>query len=122
MLLQTVRIITYMTIDATSRKTYSGVHGYNITVTCNHHGSLSWSSYRYWMAISILLETICITMLGISSTEFLASQTPYSMRGLMIGAGYGSVFIFAMIGYAVYWAFTQSMTSTWGTEIISYEF
>ena len=122
MLLQTVRIITYMTIDATSRKTYSGVHGYNITVTCNHHGSLSWSSYRYWMAISILLETICITMLSISSIEFLASQTPYSMRGLMIGAGYGSVFIFAMIGYAVYWAFTQSMTSTWGTEIISCEF
>ena len=78
-------------------------------------------SYQNWMAIPNFLGTVSITMISISSIEFVASQTPYSMRGLMIGAGYGSVFIFAMIEYGIYWPFSQQ-SSTWATGIISREF
>ena len=43
------------------------------------------------------------------------------MRGLMIEAAYGSVFIFTMIGYGIYWPLTHQ-SSTWATGVISYEF
>ena len=39
----------------------------------------------------------------------------------MIGVGYGSMFLFTMIGYGIYWPFTWH-SSTWGTGIISCEF
>ena len=120
-LLQIARIIILITYDVTARKAYIEQHSLNITIQCNYPGSLSWSSYRNWMVIPNLFGFICIAMLSISSIEFLASQTPYSMRGLMVGAGYGSVFLFTMIAYGIYWPFTRQ-SSTWGTGIISCEF
>ena len=60
-------------------------------------------------------------MLSISSIEFLASQTPYSMRGLMAGLSYGGVFLFSIVEYGIYWPFTLQLP-TWGTGIISCEF
>jgi hypothetical protein len=62
-----------------------------------------------------------MTVLSIAGIDFLASQTPYSMRGLIIGTGYGSIFVFMMIGYGIYWPLTKQ-SSTWGTGIISCEF
>ena len=83
---------------------------------------LSLNSYRNWMRIiSNYIETVSIALLGISTIEFLSSQTPYSMRGLIIGGSYGSGFIFAMIGYGIYWLFTHQL-STWATGIFSREF
>ena len=120
MMVQIVRIIILMIYNLTARKTYRELHGYNVTIPCSHPGSLSWSSYRYWMAIPNFLGTLSIVLVSISSIEFLASQTPYSMRGLMIGAGYGSVFIFTVIEYGIYWPFTRS--SYWGTGVINCEF
>ena len=38
----------------------------------------------------------------------------------MIGVGYGSVFIFTVIEYGIYWPFTHKL-SMWGTGIISSE-
>ena len=121
MLLQIARVILFMTFDVTARKTYSQHYGHNITISCNHPGFLSWNYYRNWMAIPNLLNYICITMLCISGIEFLASQIPYSMRGLMVGTAYGSMFLFAMIGYGIYWPFTEQ-SLTWGTGVISCEF
>ena len=69
---------------------------------------------------SKFLDMISTTLVCISSAEFLVSQTPYSMRGLMIGVAYGSVFIFAAIGYGIYRPFFHQ-PSTWATGIISCE-
>ena len=121
MTLQIARIIVLMIYNVSARKSYSELHGFNVTIPCNHQGSLSWSSYRNWMAIPNFLGTISIAMVSISSIEFLASQTPYSMRGLMIGAGYGSVFIFTIIEFGIYWPFTHQ-SSTWATGIVSCQF
>ena len=43
------------------------------------------------------------------------------MRGLMIGASYGSMFIFAIIGYGIYWPLTHQ-SSTQAMGVISCEF
>ena len=120
-ILQITRIIILMIYNITARKSYRELQGYNATVACNHPNFLSWSSFKFWMAIPNFLKTISMVMVSISGIEFLASQTPYSMRGLMIGAGYGSVFIFAMIEYGIYWPFNHQ-SSTWGTGVISCEF
>ena len=84
-------------------------------------GALSSSFNSHWIAIVQLLDIISLTVLSISGIDFFASQAPYSMRGLIIGTGYGSIFVFMMIGYGIYWPLTEQ-PSTWGTGIIGCEF
>ena len=43
------------------------------------------------------------------------------MRGLIFGAGYGSVTLFTIIGYGIYWPFIHLRSKIWGTGIISCE-
>ena len=57
------------------------------------------------MAITLILDSLSQALLFISAIEFLVSQTPYSMRGLIFGAGYGNVTLFTIIGYGIYWPF-----------------
>ena len=73
------------------------------------------------MAITLVLDSLSQTLLYISAFEFFASQMPYSMRGLIFGAGYGSVFIFIIIGDGIYWPFTH-LSINWGPGVISCEF
>ena len=40
-------------------------------------------------------------MIGIGGIEFICAQTPYSMKGLMVGTVFGSVVIIAFIGYGI---------------------
>ena len=123
MTLQIANIIILIAFDLTARKTFYEHHDQE-TVQCifsHDQGALSSSFNSNWMAIVQLIDIISVTMLTISSIDFVISQTPYSMRGLMVGAGYGSVLLFTMIGYGIYWPFTHH-SSTWGTGIISCEF
>ena len=103
-----------------ARKDYIEHHPQNATVHYKGTGYMSSTAYRDWMAVSNTLEKISMTIINTSGIEFLASQAPYSMRGLMIGAGFGSIFIFTIIEYVIYWSFTQQ-SSTWATGIISCE-
>ena len=121
MILHIVRNIILMAYDLTARKKYSELYGPNVPTNCHHPGLLDVKSYRNWMAIPNLIQNVSTLMLSISAGEFLASQTPYSMRGLMVGVGYACVFIFTIIGYGIYWPLTR-LSSTWGTGIISCEF
>ena len=121
--LQMVNVIVLIAFDLIARKAYLENHGNN-TLQClfsYDQGALSLSFNSGWMAFTKLLDSLSLTLLSISAVEFLVSQTPYSMRGLMIGVSYGGVFLFTMIGYGIYWPFTQH-SSTWGTGIISCEF
>ena len=120
-LLEMVQIVILMIYDITARKMYIDLHGLNATIPCFYPGLFVLSSFKYWLAIPYSFGTVGLTIFYISSIEFLVSQTPYSMRGLMIGASYGSVFIFAMIGYGIYWPLTHQ-SSTWATGVISCDF
>ena len=122
-LLQMANTTILIAFDLIERKIHLE-HQRNATIECIFNydqGALSSTHNSSWIAVSQFLDSTSKILLSISGIEFVASQTPYSMRGLMIGAGYGSVFIFTMIGYGVYWPFTHQ-SSTWGTGIISCEF
>ena len=124
--LQMARVIALMVFDITARKAYADHNNVNLNRCLLHtdeknHGLLSSSFNSRWIIIPTLLLSLSLTLLSISGIEFILSQTPYSMRGLMIGVGYGSMFLFTMIGYGIYWPFTWH-SPTWGTGIISCEF
>ena len=122
-IIQIVRVIIIIAFDLTARKTYAEHHN-QTTPECifrYDQGALSSSFNSHWIAFVQLLNIISLTVLSISGIDFLASQTPYSMRGLIIGTGYGSIFVFMMIGYGIYWPLTEQ-PSTWATGIISCEF
>ena len=70
------------------------------------------------MLLPNVLNSVSIMYLGIGGVEFICAQTPYSMRGLISGAGYGSVAIFTLIGYGITHPFTMALP-IWSTDIIS---
>ena len=126
MVLQMARVIALMVFDITARKVNANHNDTNLNrcllyTDGKSHGLLSSIFNSRWLILPTLLQSLFLTLLSISGIEFVLSQTPYSMRGLMIGVGYGSMFLFTMIGYDIYWPFIQPL-STWGTGIISCEF
>ena len=124
MLLQIARVITLMALNITARNKYMEQYERNITCLLLEneieYGLLGTSFNSYLIFISQLLESLSLILVSISGIEFLFSQIPYSMRGLTVGAVYGIIFIFTIIGYGIYWPFTQHFS--WGTGIISCEF
>ena len=58
----------------------------------NQHG-LGSSFNHNWVAITRVLDSISLTLFCISAVEFFASQTPYLMRGLIFGVGYGNMHV-----------------------------
>ena len=54
--------------------------------------------YR-WMALPFLLNQLAQFAFLTSTAEFLCSQSPYSMRGLLFGFAYGSIGFFTIVGY-----------------------
>jgi peptide/histidine transporter 3/4 len=105
-----------------ARRVYLEHHG-NVShcMFRNHQHELSSRFNSNWMAVTLVLDSLSQTLLYIGILEFHASQSPYSMRGLIFGAGYGSIYIFTMIGYGIYWPFAHRSIN-WGAGIISCEF
>ena len=100
MTLQIAKVIILIAFDLTARKTFYEHHDQE-TVQCifsYDQGALSSSFNSNWMAVVQLINIISVTMLSISSIDFLASQTPYSMRGLIFGTGI-FVFIYDWVWY-----------------------
>ena len=123
MTLQLLRLITVIALDVAARKTYIEEHGKNTIIDCIFHlyQDLTSSINRLWIPLAKFLQATSLTMLCIGGIEFLASQSPYSMRVLVISTGYGSVLLFASVEYGIYWPFTKQ-SLIWSTGIISCEF
>ena len=118
--LQMARIISLMLIEFKARDLYVKHYGNNSTIQCTFLekvGALSSSFDIRWMAIPNILNSISFILIGIGTYEFICSQTPYSMRGLIFGAAYGSFAIFSLIGYGISMLFTGHLID-WGTGII----
>ena len=65
-------------------------------------------------AINYILITLSKVLAGFESfiilfvsLQFTVAQSPGTMRGLMVGVWYGSIFISAIVSYVVYIPFTQ---------------
>ena len=113
-------IISLLVIETVARYKYLGSTNYNITIPCVGHGTLSTGAGLdlWWMAVPGFLHSISGSLLSITSLEFLISQTPYSMRGFMMGTAYCVFVICAAIGVSISIPFTRQL-SIWGTGIIS---
>ena len=120
--------LALLTINIMARHNYLEYSTSNLTTTamqCIFYRDTidAWSlslDYR-WMAIPDFLYSLSITLLGIGATEFIVAQSPYSMRGLIVGSGYGTLSLSAALIVAVSVPFTRRL-SVWGTGVVSYGF
>ena len=96
-------------------------HQHNATIQCIFHennSALSSGLNYQWMTIPNILYSLSIITLNIGGLEFIISQTPYSMRGLLTGSTYGMLALDAALTAAVSYPFT-GIPSFWGKGVIS---
>ena len=89
----------------------------NVTIQCilsEGYGTLSSSFDIRWMVLQGILNSISTFTLGLGGIEFICAQTLYSMRGLISGAGYGSVALFTLAGRTITKPFMMNL-SIWRT-------
>ena len=118
---QVVRVIVLMALELMARNKCLAQNGQNSTLQCiftDKKGVLSSTFDIKWMILPNVLNSVSIVTLGVGGIEFICAQTPYSMKGLVVGTVYGSVVIIAFIGYGISEPFTRHMI-TWSTGVIS---
>ena len=117
-MLQFMRLMLLMAYMLVARHNYiTQHHGHNTTLQCvflEQSGTLSSSFDNRWMVLQGFLNSISIFTLGLGGVEFICAQTPYSMRGLISGAGYGSVALLTLVGIAITQPFMMNL-SIWNT-------
>ena len=114
----TADIVALMVVETVARCKYLANNNYNCTVSCIGRGTLSGSMDFRWMAVPQLLYSLSISMVTIGAIEFIASQAPYSMRGLIMGTICCMLALCAAVGLGISIPFTRQL-SIWGTGIIS---
>ena len=110
----TATIISQMVFSAVSR--YNYIERTNTMVTNRKDLSIL-IDYR-WVAIPSFLECMSILLLSMGIFQFIASQVPYSMRGLIVGTAYCMASLSAVISIAIGIPFRKRMS----TGVISGEF
>ena len=124
-LLRMVRIITLMVFELSACHNYLVQHGDNTTLKCvfeEFQDNLSPSFNTKWMTLPDFPLIMSTMFFIFSSFEFMCAQSPYSMRGLLFGTGYGSVVLFNILGYGIMQPFIRLPFTAWGSGIISCEF
>ena len=122
-ILQITKIVTLMAFDLKARHTFIKNNSDNATIQCiftEPSGTLAFTLNIMWMSLPSFLDSLSIIMYAIGSFEFLCSQSPYSLRGLLFGAGFGCIILFNLVGYFVQQPFMlKRFQNHWGTRIIS---
>ena len=124
-LLQMARIIVLMAFEVNFRYSYLQHHGDNATLLCvfkfdDIKGTLEPTFNILWTILPDFLNSLSVIMFVIGGIELICSQSPYSLRGLLFGAGYGSLLIFNWIGFFVLKPFRKfKSTRIWGTGVFS---
>ena len=116
--LLTSAIVSLLVIETIARYNYLADNSYNTTIPCKGKGALNTSMDFQWMAVPLLLHSLSVGTFSIGSIKFIASQTPYSMRGLIMGVCYCIFVLCVAIGASIDIPFTRQL-SIWGTGIIS---
>ena len=113
----TATIISNMVLNTVTR--YNYLERTN-TTTINSKDLSILIDYR-WVAIPSFLECMTILSFSIGIFQLIASQVPYSMRGLVVGTAYCITSLSAVITIAVGIPFKKRM-SIWDTGVINGEF
>ena len=117
---QIARIIALMAVGLIARHSY--LEHSNATIQCifaeDSRILLSSTFDNNWMILPHLFHSVSLVTFATGAFEFICSQTPYSMRGLLFGTMYGSLMLYNVIGRGILQLFTLQSTA-WGTGIIS---
>ena len=116
-----VALIVLLVVARNNILEHNTSNHHNATILCIFYeadGALSSGLDYQWMTIPNFLYSLSLTALSISTIEFIISQTPYSMRGLLVGSLYGMLALFAVLIVVVSFPFTR-MSSIWGKGTIS---
>ena len=94
----------------------------NVTFPCLFNASTNdlingntFSISFYWLGIPEISSAVAYYLLFTSGMEFLCAQTPYSMKGLLMGLVYSSVAFFFLVHFGLRYAYRNLNTScgTW---------
>ena len=100
-------ILSVLVIDTVARYKYLDSANYNTTIPCIGKGTLSAIVDYWWMAMLMLLHSLSTNLLGIGAVKFIASQAPYSMRGLIMGTAYCIFVLYIAVGVGTSILFTK---------------
>ena len=76
--------LAIMVIETVARHNCLASTNYNSTIPSMGHGTLSASMDFYWMVVPFFLHCLSSSMIGVAGIKLIASQAPYSMRGLIM--------------------------------------
>ena len=117
-LLLTAKIAAVLVIEIVVRRSYLESTNYNSAIPCLGHGTLNTDVNIWWMAIPFILDSLSMFVLTIRGLGFIVSQTPYSMRGLLMGTAYAMIVLSGLVMNGIGIPFTRQL-SIWDTGIIS---
>ncbi len=123
--LQILQVTVLTVLDVISRRNYLSYNEYNVTVQCvfykQNYGQLRQALSYQWLAIPKYIHYISLIFLLTGAIEFICSQVPYSMIGIVIGAQCTLILVCSIPTVAMGLIFQQEF-SIWGDRIISCEF
>ena len=119
--LQLLCLVVLILLDILSRHIQLNNNRYNTTLECDinrqseiQKGKLSTT----WLILTSYLQNIAILFIMVGIIEFLYSQSPYSMRGLIFGMQYMLMILLSAPAVIIIEVFRERF-SIWGTKIIS---
>ena len=122
MILQILSVTLLTTFHVCSRQAFLKHYGaQNTSLPCvflDQKNSLSVIFDYRWMAVPDFCTSLSLLMIGIGFLQFLSAQIPLQMKGVMLGTGYGTIFIVGIVSATLMVPFKTKL-SVWGTEIIS---
>ena len=96
-ILQITRVVILIAFDVKARHTFIKTNGDNATIQCiftEQSGTLAYTLNVMWMSLPEFFNSVSFIMYSIGTFELLCSQSPYSLRGLIFGAGFGCIVLF----------------------------
>ena len=112
--------VSLLVIETVTRYNYLANNNYNVTIPCVGHGILNTSMDYRWIVVPTFFNCLSAGAFSIGGIKLIASQTPYSMRGLIMGIAY-CVYIYVgcvAVGVGISIPFSRQLP-IWGTGIIS---
>ena len=121
-LLHLTGLTILLVLDVMSRHAYLNNNGYNSTLQCDFYetrGNLRGTVGKHWFYYPAFLETMSMLFYFIGIVEFLSSQSPYAMRGIIFGILCFILPLFSVPVVALTILLLNKHFSIWSTKTIS---